>query len=96
MEVVYSFMEKNIVLYKYWHQYCGPCKVYAPIVEEVVKDTGIAKVDVNTYEAGSEVLVQKKVNAVPLTIIEVDGQEVFRKTGIINKPELTQIINSLK
>lgn len=89
-------MDKDIILYKYWHQYCGPCKVYAPIVEDVVSSTGIKKVDINTYEAGPDILLQKKVNAVPLTIIEVDGQEVFRQSGIINKAELTQVINSLK
>lgn len=89
-------MEKNIVLYKYWHQFCGPCKMYAPIVEGVVAETGISKVDVNTYEVGANVLTDKKISAVPYTIIEVNGAEVFRQAGIINKQVLIDTINSLK
>ena len=76
--------------------WCGPCKVFKPIVQEVSRDLKISIEDINVdYDTTHS---QKySISAVP-TIIIVDGQEnvLFRQSGVMSKDQLINIIQGLK
>ncbi len=81
---------------KFSASWCGPCKVLAPIFNEVkseVRDVIYQDVDV---DQSSDLAIQYKVRGVPTIVIEKDGQEVKRIVGMSNKASLVSTINSFK
>ena len=81
---------------KFSAAWCGPCKVLAPIFDQVkseVSDVSFQEVDV---DAESALAIQYKVRGVPTIVIEKDGQEVKRIVGGTTQAALTSTINSFK
>jgi thioredoxin len=81
---------------KFSASWCGPCKVLAPIFNQVrseVSDVAFQEVDV---DAESALAIQYKVRGVPTIVIEKDGQEVKRIVGGTTQSALTSTINSFK
>jgi len=90
-EVVQS---KTPVLIDFYAQWCGPCKMMAPIIDEVAKDyegkLKVVKVDVD--ESG-EPAATYGVTAMPTFVVFKDGQEVWRRLGAAPK---AAFVNELK
>ncbi|MDD4237980.1 MAG: thioredoxin [Desulfotomaculaceae bacterium] len=82
------------VLVDFWADWCGPCKMIAPVVEEVAEEfegkVQMAKLDVDENQ---EVAASLKVISIPTLILFKDGNEVERSIGFKTKDELRRIIN---
>lgn len=82
-EVVNS---KTPVLIDFYATWCGPCKMMAPIIDEVARDYAgklkVVKVDVD--ESG-ETAATYGVTAMPTFVVFKDGQEVWRRLGAAPK-----------
>jgi thioredoxin 1 len=81
---------------KFSASWCGPCKVQAPIFNEVsaaMPDVSFFEVDV---DQSSDLAIKYGIRGVPTIVIEKDGQVVDRKSGVLTNPALTQLINSHK
>ncbi|NLW25533.1 MAG: thioredoxin [Clostridia bacterium] len=81
------------VLVDFWAAWCGPCRMIAPVVEELAEDfAGKAKVGkLNVDEHGS--IAQKYgVMSIPTLILFKDGKEVTRVVGFRPKAELAKTI----
>ncbi len=81
---------------KFSASWCQPCKMLAPIFNEVkseVADVMYQDVDV---DQNSDLAIQYKVRGVPTIVIEKDGQEVKRIVGMSTKASLISNINSFK
>lgn len=76
--------------------WCGPCKMFKPIVQEVSRELGITINDVNVdYNAA---LSQRyDISSIP-TIIVVDPGDnvVFRNSGVMSKDQLTRTLSQFK
>jgi len=72
-------------------QWCAPCKVFAPIVEQVSRETGvnITKMDVDAQASQVQSL---GVRSVPTVLFIKDGQEVQRVSGALPKQKLEQLV----
>jgi thioredoxin 1 len=77
------------VLVDFWADWCGPCKMIAPALEEISEELAgqvtIAKMDIveNTAIAG-----QMGVQSIPLLVLFKDGKPVARKLGAAPKGQL--------
>ena len=83
------------VLVDYWAEWCGPCKMIAPILEEVAKEyegkLTIAKVDVDANQA---VPAKFGIRGIPTLILFKNGNAEATKVGAVSKSQLTAFIDS--
>ena len=81
------------VLVDFFAEWCGPCKMMAPILKEVKKEVGdavtIIKVDVDkSPQAANEYQVQ----GVPTLILFKKGKPLWRQSGVVPKAGLVGVI----
>lgn len=84
------------VLVDVFAEWCGPCKMQAPILKEVKDAVGekvrIIKIDVDKSPAFA---AQYQVQGVPTLILFKNGKPVWRQSGVATKHQLISIINQL-
>ncbi len=91
-KIVYE--EKNTVLVDFFASWCGPCKMMAPILEEVNKsldDEIICKVDV---DENFELSKKFGVLSIPTLILFKNGEEIQKSIGLKNKDFILNMIKS--
>lgn len=81
------------VLVDFWAAWCGPCKMLAPIVEEIAKErTDIVVGKVNVDEEPTLAL-KYKVASIPTVIIFKNGEITNTNIGFVSKEELLSLLN---
>ena len=81
------------VLVDYWAEWCGPCKMIAPILDETAKELGgklqIAKMNV---DENREIPARFGIRGIPTLMLFKDGQLAATKVGALSKAQLTAFI----
>jgi len=82
-------------LVDFFAEWCGPCKMLKPILEEVKTEIGaeanVIKVDVDKNHSASQVY---QIRSVPTLIIFKAGKQVWRQSGVVPKAELIRLLKS--
>lgn len=82
------------VLVDFFAEWCGPCKVMAPILKDVKQEVGdavsILKVDV---DKNPQAAAQFQVQGVPTFILFKKGEILWRQSGVVPKNGLVGVIN---
>ncbi|WP_374589639.1 thioredoxin [Novosphingobium sp.] len=77
------------VLVDFWADWCGPCKMIAPALEEISEELAdkvtIAKVDIME---NTDIAAKFGVQSIPLMVLFKDGQPVAQKLGAAPKSQL--------
>ena len=84
----------GLALVDFWAVWCGPCKMAAPVLEEL-SEAYAGKVLVGKLDVDAEPDVAAKfgVMSIPTYVIEKDGKEVGRKIGFTAKDELVKLFD---
>jgi len=87
---------KKPVLVDFYADWCGPCRMVSPIVEEIEKSEGdkivVGKVDV---DANSEIAGKYGVMSIPTIILFNEGKEVSRQVGFGGKEVYTEMLKKV-
>lgn len=89
-------IKEGIVLVDFFANWCGPCKMIAPILEELItknKDIKILKVDVDKEQ---ELSMKYGVMAIPTLLLYKDGEKVNERQGFATLDELEEMINEVR
>jgi thioredoxin 1 len=83
------------VLVDFFATWCGPCKMMSPILQDLAKEMGnqvrILKIDVDKNPAAAQAF---QVQGVPTLIIFKQGQIKWRQSGVVQLPQLKQLLHS--
>ena len=88
-----SFTETGLVLVDIKTDWCGPCKVIGPLVDQVSADY-VGKLSVGKLEADGnrDIVGELSVRNIPTILIFKNGIEVERKVGVTKLKELSELI----
>ncbi|MBQ7896039.1 MAG: thioredoxin [Oscillospiraceae bacterium] len=92
-----NFMEEVVnsdkpVLIDFWAEWCGPCRMLSPIIEEIAnerRDYKVCKVNVSDEP---ELAAQFQVMSIPALVILKDGKIVNRSVGARPKSEVLDLL----
>ncbi|MCV6624097.1 MAG: thioredoxin TrxA [Cellvibrionaceae bacterium] len=83
------------VLVDFWAEWCGPCKMIAPVLDELANDYGdkikICKMDV---DGNKETPAKFNIRGIPTLMIFKGGNMDAMKVGALSKTQLVEFINS--
>ena len=83
------------VLVDYWAEWCGPCKMIAPILDEVAEEydgrLSVAKLNIDENEATPP---KFGIRGIPTLMLFKDGSVVATKVGALSKSQLIAFIDS--
>ena len=83
------------VLVDFWAAWCGPCKMIAPVLDELAEEyTGKLKVCKLDVDANPETAPKYNVKGIPTLIIYRNGNPEARKVGALSKSQLSAFIDS--
>ena len=82
------------VLVDFWASWCGPCKMIAPVVEEIANEfEGKLKVGKVNVDEEAELSISYQVMSIPTILIFENGKLIDKAIGYRGKEELIQLLN---
>lgn len=80
------------VLVDFWATWCGPCRMLAPVLEEVAEerqDITVCKVDVDEER---ELALEYGISSIPTLLVFKNGEVVKKSIGVISKEEMLALL----
>ena len=84
------------VLVDFWAEWCGPCRMIAPTIEEIANEyDGKVKVGKINVDKESDLAIRYRIDAIPALLIFKSGQVVETRKGLRPKSELCTLLDQI-
>jgi thioredoxin 1 len=84
------------VLVDFWAEWCGPCRMQAPIIEELAKDfAGRAKIGKLEVDQNPQTPPKYQVMSIPTLMVFKNGESVWQGIGVQQKKNLATALNGV-
>ena len=85
------------VLLDFYADWCGPCKMLAPVLHEIAEEsTGALKVGKINVDEQMELAMRFQVSSIPMLVVFKDGKAVAKSVGYRPKAEIAAMVESAK
>ena len=85
------------VLLDFYADWCGPCKMLAPVLHEIAEEsTGALKVGKVNVDEQMELAMRFQVSSIPMLVVFKDGKVVTKSVGYRSKAEITAMGEGVK
>ena len=80
------------VLLDFWASWCGPCRMIAPIIEEIADERSDIKVGKVNVDEENELAAAFKVSSIPMLAVVKDSKVVNSSVGVIPKDKILSLL----
>lgn len=87
-------LHNGFVLVDFYAEWCGPCKMIAPLVEEIAKEFSSLKVVKVNADNAQEVMRQFGIRGIPTLLLFKNGKVTATKVGALSLPQLRGFIST--
>lgn len=81
------------VLVDFNAEWCGPCKMIGPILEEISNENNNTKIVSINVDDNSDLAREYNVFSIPCLVLIENGKEIKRSVGLISKDQINDLIN---
>lgn len=98
LEITSENFEKEVlesdkkVLIDFYADWCGPCKMLSPIIEEVSGEEANVKFVKLNIDQAEDIAIDYQVMSIPTLVVMENGKEVNRSVGLIDKDQVKDLI----
>ena len=83
---------KGTVLVDFWADWCGPCRMLSPIVDEVANENPNIKVGKVNVDEQQELSAQFGIMSIPTLLVFKDGNKASESIGLVPKEQVEKLI----
>ena len=80
------------VLIDFYADWCGPCKMLSPIIDEIAEENSEIKVVKVNVDDAQDLAMKYQVMSIPTLVVIKNGEEVNRSVGLIDKSQVANLI----
>ena len=80
------------VVIDFWAEWCGPCKMYSPVIEELSEELNDVKVCKINIDEEIELAQKFKVMSIPMTVVLKNGEITNKSVGVQTKSAVKQML----
>ncbi len=83
---------EGMVLVDFFADWCGPCKMLSPIVDEVAEENTDIKVCKINVDDEPELAMRYNVMSIPTLVVIQNGEEVNKSVGLVSKEDIIKMV----
>ena len=88
--------KEGITILDFYADWCGPCKMYTPILEEFAKENDNVTIGKVNVDSNQELALKYGIRSIPTTIVFKDGEKSGNSiSGLVQKTKLKEIVDNL-
>lgn len=90
-----DFTKSGVVLVDIKAEWCSPCKQLSPIIDDISTEF-LGKISVGKLDADEcpDIITELGIRSIPTLLLYKDGEIIERKTGLISKQKLSEMIEN--